>query len=192
MSNTVPLHLGTKISDISQARLVAESAFTTTATPSLDSVPVVVRRRKIIVNGEAEGESLECKADDGVGRSPKVYRLESSQVGDLEVVVDPDAATQQAKDASLPCADGRPIDSHRRRRQKKHGGVTIIRPEPPSSSELAERTRKAVERYELLMAEIRKLDHQVEAARMKEVAEAARWIRKAIAVYNLDADDLGL
>lgn len=70
--------------------------------------------------------------------------------------------------------------------------MTIIRPEPPSSSELAERTRKAVERYELLMAEIRKLDHQVEAARMKEVAEAARWIRKAIAVYNLDADDLGL
>jgi hypothetical protein len=194
MPDTVTRLPGTKNAGTSQARIDAESVFTPVQTPSsIGSVPVVVvKRRKVVVANESVDGSHDGADEDGAARFPKVYRVEPSMGEELEEALDPGAAIAQGGDTSPVRDAARLNDSGRRRRQKKHGNVTIIKPAPPSSSELAERRRKAMERYELLMTEIRKLDRQAEAVRKVEAAKAVRWIRKAIADYELDADDLGL
>jgi hypothetical protein len=50
----------------------------------------------------------------------------------------------------------------------------------------------APSRYQALTAKIRKLEQRAEAARKVEATKAVRWIKRAIAAYDLRASDLGL
>ena len=182
-----------KIAATTQARLAAESAFTQVATPALVGSPVVVvKRRKVVLDSEA-GDGSHGSAEEGhAARSPKIHRMEPNLLGVLGEGVERGAPATDVRESSQARDDEAPTGSERRRRQKRHGQVTIIRPERPSASELAEFRREAMERHERLMAEIRKVDRQAEAVRKAEAAKVVRWIRKAIADYGLDADDLGL
>jgi hypothetical protein len=176
---------------VSQARLAAESAFAAVPTPSpTDGVPVVIRRRKIVIGDEGSTDPHQSADDDASARAPKVFQVEPRHDAEFKAAVDRDAA---ATLASCDVSQTRDVRRNRRRRRqaRRSGSVTVIRPEPPSSTELAQRRREAEERYELLMTEVRALDSQIEAARRAEAAKAVRWIRKAIADYDLRAEDLG-
>lgn len=177
----------------SPARLAAESAFSivTTIAPTTDDRPVViVRRRRVAIDGECEDRSHDGGDQNEATRPPKVYRVDS---GPFEESKEPAASLGAAHTAGgdVPGQDNGLVVS-RRPRRSKHGGVTIIRPALPAASELAEQTRMAKEQYERIKAEIRKLDRHIEAARQVEVGRAVRWIRQAIAEYGLEAKDLGL
>lgn len=97
----------------------------------------------------------------------------------------------------------------RRRHRVTHGEVTIIR---PVASDLSETERlseldgpaeghgalphfgvepQEQRRYATLMAEIARLKLQAQAAKRTEAAAAVRWIRKAIAEFEIGAADLG-
>lgn len=177
----------------SPARLAAESAFSivTTIAPTTDDRPVViVRRRRVAVDGEYEDRSHDGRDQNEATRPPRVYRVDSGPFeGSKEPAAEPGVANTSGGDA--PGQDNCLVVS-RRPRRSKHGGVTIMRPALPAASELAEQTRKAKQQYERIKAEIRKLDRQIEAARQVEVGKAVRWICKAIAEYGLEAKDLGL
>ena len=53
-------------------------------------------------------------------------------------------------------------------------------------------TSSAPGSYQALTAKIKKLEQHAEAARKLEAAKAARWIKRAIAIYGFRASDLGL
>ena len=178
----------------SAARLAAESAFsgvTATESASGGGTAIIVRRKKLAIDAEHDDGSHDCDDHREATRHPKVYRVDSGPVeGCNEAAVESGVAPASERGPS-PGRDGSAVVS-RRRRHSKHGGVTIVRPAPPSACELAERARIAKVQYERLRAEISELDRQIAAAREVEVGKAVRWIREAIAEYGLRAEDLGL
>lgn len=177
----------------SSARLAAESAFsgiTASETATSARPVIIVRRKKLPVDGEHDDRSPGDDRHHGATRDPKVYRVDSGQVEEPERSAAQAGVANASERGPSPGRDGGAVVS-RRRRHRKHGGVTIVRPAPPSACELAERARVAKEQYERLRAEISELDRQIEAAREVEVGKAVRWIRQAIAEYGLEAKDLG-
>lgn len=175
----------------SSARLVAESAFSVAATTAPDTAGttvVIVRRKKLAVDGDHDDSSHE---GDEATRLPKVYRVDARSPEESDASAAERDGADNSRGGASQGQDARVVGS-RRRRHRKHGGVTIVRPAPPTASELADRTRMAKEQYERLKDEIRKLDRQIEAAREVEVGKAVRWIREAMDEYGLDAKDLGL
>lgn len=177
----------------SAARLAAESAFSiVTTAPTIDDGPVViVRRRKVVVDGDHYDSHHDAGDQNEATRSPKVYRVESAPLEDgKESAAELGVANPSEDGASLDQDDR--VSASRRRRHRKHGGVTIIRPPAPTAMELAQRTRTVEEQYERLREELQKLDLEIETARAVEVGKAVSWIRKAIAEYDLDGKDLGL
>lgn len=178
----------------SAARLAAESAFSNVPTtrPPADGGPVViVRRKKVVVDGNYDDSRHGGDAQIEAARPAKVFRVE------LDPLEAPEEST--AAFGAVDCSRGDASLGHdsdlvvsRRQRHRRHGGVIIIRPAPPSASELAERTRMTKGQYERLRVELLELDRQIEAARQAEIDKAVLWIRKAIAEYDLSARDIGL
>jgi hypothetical protein len=184
-----------------------------------DGPVIVVKRRKTVVSdgGYLPGEDLE---HSGESRAPKVYRVEHG----------PDSTVPDAADESVgePAAYSGSHDEiyvppvaplKRKRRVKRHGEVTIIRPPAPEGlgdrlratdteeaaatsvesnftekfvQEIAALKRRALADLASVQSEIQKLERQAEAARKVEAAQAVRWIRKAMAEYDLELADLGL
>lgn len=212
--------LNTPHNELSQARLAAEAAFSAPRPRvDVDDGPlIVVKRRKAVVTdgGYLPGEDHE---HSGESRAPKVYRVEH---GPDSVAADEPSAPSEATGGA---------DSHdeisvqplaplkRRRRVKRHGEVTIIRPPAPDGlgerlltasaeesaatsdetiftekfvQEIAALKRRAMADMASVQFEIRKLERQAEAARKVEAAQAVRWIRKAMVEYDLEPADLGL
>jgi hypothetical protein len=177
----------------SAARLAAESAFSsvTTTAPATDGGPVVIVRRKKLAVADEHDDGSHGDDLDEAARPSKVYRVDSGPNDEPHESAAARGVDKASEGGELLRKDGGVFVS-RRRRHSKHGGVTIVRPAPPTASELAERTRIAKVQYERLRAEILKLDRQIEAAREVEVGKAVRWIRMAMAEYGLEAKDLGL
>jgi len=207
--------------DLSEARIAAEAMFEQRTTPrelSVGPVVVVKRKRAIAASDDDDG-------DDGEGheraediRLPKVYRIEhESRPTTPELSVAP-ATTEQAFDAPGSVHGdvtlSRGVHQRiRRRRPRKHGTVTVIRPaelgessgskETPSGASVPEGgadqfaldivalRQRTLAGLKSISAELQRLERKAEAVRKTEAARAVRWIRKAIAKYGLKSSDLG-
>jgi hypothetical protein len=101
----------------------------------------------------------------------------------------------------------------RRKTQRLHGDVTVIRPEPPSvidsaSQEKATPPKPSIAasfsaragesdftdvdwpRYPKMLARLRTLELQADRLRRREAADAIRWIKRAIRTYRISISEL--
>lgn len=122
--------------------------------------------------------------------------------------VAPEESAAEPAPESAATTTGTSLSAHRRPRSPRSSKVTIIRPSATDSdpagdadshdetvSPLAWATTPAsgelVARLAALNAEIEELQRQALEAKRAEAAEAVRWIKRAIADYDLTAADLG-
>lgn len=211
--------LHTPKNELSQARLAAEAAFLppTPVVVNDDGPVIVVKRKKAVVTecGYLPDENDEHAEES---RAPKVYRVDHGPESDAS---DADADAEGEGEGEAAEAGGaghheeisvKPVAPlKRRRRVKRHGEVTIIRPPMPegigetvmpstgepvfsekSVQELAALKRRALADLARVQSAIQELERQAEAAWKVEVAQAVTWIRKSMAEYDLKLADLGL
>jgi hypothetical protein len=200
------------VSEVSKARLEAEAAFEQRPQRSRDKPVVVVKRKRSVgVSTETHTQSSASSTAD-VSRTPRVFRVES-------VLVVDDNTRGASKAAARPLggptalldeeASNTEVKSPKRhRRRDVHGKITIIRPERTTafaaggpdrlpieqeSSVFSSLSRDSdlVARYDVVMAEIEALRRKAVELRKIESAGAVRWIKRAIADYDLTAEDLG-
>ena len=207
--------------DLSDARIAAEAMFEKRSTPrELVGGPVVVvkRKRAIAASDDDDDEAGDDSRQAENARLPRVYRIEHESSPTVpELSVSP--AGEQAFDApGSGHGDATPStgahQSSRRRRTKKHGTVTVIRPAEFGESNESNETLSAASVPESaadqfafdivalrqrtlaglksISAELQSLERKAEAVRKSEAASAVRWIRKAIAKYGFKSSDLGL
>lgn len=208
--------------DLSDARIAAEAMFEKRSTPrELVGGPVVVvkRKRAIAASDDDDDEAGDDSRQAENARLPRVYRIEHESSPTVpELSVSP--AGEQAFDApGSGHGDATPStgahQSSRRRRTKKHGTVTVIRPaelcessggsnESPSAESVPQSAadqfafdivalrQRTLAGLKSISAELQSLERKAEAVRKSEAASAVRWIRKAIAKYGFKSSDLGL
>jgi hypothetical protein len=206
--------------DLSDARIAAEAMFEKRTSRELVGGPVVVvkRKRAIAASDDDDGETGDDPQQAENLRLPRVYRIEhesSPTTPELSVA----SAGEQAFDApGSGYGDVTPSTGvhqrNRRRRTKKHGTVTVIRPaelgessgsnETPSAASVPESAadqfafdivslrQRTLAALKSISAELQSLERKAEAVRKTEAASAVRWIRKAIAKYGFKSSDLGL
>ena len=206
--------------DLSDARIAAEAMFEKRTPRELVGGPVVVvkRKRAIAASDDDDGETGDDPQQAENLRLPRVYRIEhesSPTTPELSVA----SAGEQAFDApGSGYGDVTPSTGvhqrNRRRRTKKHGTVTVIRPaelgessgsnETPSAASVPEGAtdqfafdivalrQRTLAALKSISAELQSLERKAEAVRKTEAASAVRWIRKAIAKYGFKPSDLGL
>jgi hypothetical protein len=182
-------------------------------------VVVIKRKQATVPEGEGDPVRTESQQPMKVGRTPRVFRIDSGveQPQAPEATAGPDASVGVG--ASLTAQAGQ---IKRRRSRIPRAEVTIIRPaavagvagdpqetplqdakplEPCSAAPraaqhfdlgIATSGGSAASRYQALRARIEQLERRAEAARRIEAARAVRWIKRAIAAYDLRASDLGL
>lgn len=211
---------------MSPARKAAEAAFTSRALSHVDEgdqpIVIVKRHRAAVVNDDvhAQGKVDEQQVEET--RVPRIYRVETEPALP-DGSSDPSSAIKSSDETSgrsdEQYAPQPVVQGKRRRRPRKNGEVTVIRPSrtdvaratslrsnpgesspvtaPASRSpeqgfdlDIATIRSRASARYASIMASIQKLER--EATWKAEAAEAVRWIRQAIADYGLTAQDLGL
>lgn len=203
-----PLRLDSSIS----AREAAEALFTRPPQDRDVAVVVVKRRRLLTEDASGQASSLsEAPQTSNAVKEHRVFRLASPALVD---------ETAQSVLRSVPTAvsaelELQPLESGvaipRRKRGRKHGAVTVIRPGPISESkpipvsgqenlvatvgQSASRPTLALQEqtsYERMLDQISQLKAEAEKVRARETEEAVRWIRQAIADYGLNAADLEL
>lgn len=152
-----------------------------------------------------------AQPDEPQRRPPKVFRA-------VVPIGLPDATDEArpAEDApsvhTAPDGSGEVAAPPRRRRRKRHGEVKVIYaapaatdepdggpdstdaaavPRPPLGFDLSSLSLSRNPQYQALMAEIAMLEQEATRVRKAEAADTVRWIRKAIADYDLSAADLG-
>lgn len=206
--------------ELSQARLAAEAAFLPPR-PMIDAHdgPVIVVKRKKAVMADGGHSPSEDTEHSGKSRSPKIYRVEhgpnfAASDSSVEPIETTGSLNFHDETSGQPVAPPK-----RRRRIKRHGEVTIIHPQAservgervPAAGieesvatsvepictekfvqEIAALKRRALADLASVQSEIRKLERQAEAVRKVEATQAVRWIRKAMAEYDLELADLGL
>jgi hypothetical protein len=221
----------TSPADASQARLAAEAAFSEplpTPGPSTDGPVVVVKRIRVVPAGDEDAAGSGDDRPEQVveARAPKVYRAEPTPrpglpKGASDESRAPDSLDDSPGNSGDAGASEPVLHSKRRRRPRKHGDVTVIRPDhsearqttdpsaqvqnlptpaAPTDGRAAEifdsaietLRRRTLEDCEVLAGKILKLERQAQALKQAEAAHAVRWIRQAVAEYGLTADDLGL
>lgn len=208
--------------------MAAEAAFISRASSHVDEgeqpIVIVKRHRAAVLNDDvhAQGKVDEERVEGT--RAPRIYRVETEPALP-DGSSDPSSAVKSSDEtsgrSSEQYAPQPVVQSKRRRRPKKNGEVTVIRPgrtdvaratslrsnsgesspvTAPASRNLEQgfdfdiatiRSRTSAS-YASIMASIQKLERQAEAIWKAEAAEAARWVRQAIADYGLTAQDLGL
>lgn len=220
----------TSPAEASQARLAAEAAFKEplpTHGPSTDGPVVVVKRIRVVPGGDEEAAASDDRPGQVVeARAPKVYRAEPTwrpglPKGASDESRAPDSLDDSPGNSGDPGASEPVLHSKRRRRPRKHGDVTVIRPDHSEARETTDRSshlqnpptpaaptdgraaeifdsdietlrRRTLEDCEVLAGKILRLERQAQALEQAEAAHAVRWIRQAVADYGLTADDLGL
>lgn len=213
-------HLSTPHNKLSQARLAAEAAFLAPRPRTdADDCPVIVVKRKKAVAVDGHDIRGDENEHSGESRAPKVFRVEHGPDPDASEAVNDPAEATGISDSHDEISVNLVAPLKRRRRVKRHGEVTIIRPQMPHGvgervqatlteeyavtpagriftdslvEEIAALKRRAIADLAAVQSEIRKLEWQAEAARKTEAAQAVRWIRKAMAEYGLTSADLGL
>ena len=95
----------------------------------------------------------------------------------------------------------------RKKARRRHGEVTIIRPEAPKDEAPMSAANEVPDgglrpqgdgqgadwpRYPALLRELRLLQAQAQEVRQAEVAATLRWIKAAIRDYGITAQELGL
>ena len=211
--------------DVSQARLAAEAAFTTLPSPhdeSTDAPVVLVKRNRTVAASSEDNVGTDAGREHvEEARAPRVYRIEPTLSPGLPNEVSDESRAAVSGNSGDAASSQSVFHSKRRHRPRKHGDVTVIRPDHANTLEgtdssadrqrlspraapegspavgvfdldIATLRRRTHEDYALLMARILKLERQAEAVKRVEVARAVRWIRQAVADYGLTADDLGL
>lgn len=214
MSNlTLPRRRQTTLGAASAARAVAEAAFAAPRDEAAAAVVVIKRRRRAVNAGGAAPDAIPSAAAHSA-REQRVFRLSASLVpGERSAttatsdLVASHSATAEAVAGSLES----PSPAPRRQRRRKHGVVTVIRPDRLDEQEVKEVASReslvgtpqsaplprdfdflaARERCEQLRSQIVKLEREAQRLRVREVAHAVRWIRGAIEDYGLTAKDLG-
>jgi hypothetical protein len=155
--------------------------------------PRVFRIDSAVEQPQAPGATTGPDASVGVGTSLTAQAVQikrrRSRIPRAEVTIIRPAAVagvagdpQASRDAETPLQDLKSLEPcSAALRAAQHFDLGI-----------ATSGASAASRYQALRARIEQLERRAEAARRIEAARAVRWIKRAIAAYDLRASDLGL
>jgi hypothetical protein len=141
---------------------------------------------------QAVGASPDFNASVGVGVLPAqvVHKRSRRRIPRAEVTIIRPAAPSEPEPSDPPA--GRKPEMLLQEPKLLEPCFAALRASQDFDFGIATSGRGAPTRYQALRAEIKKLEQRAEAARKVEAARAARWIKRAIAAYDLRASDLGL
>ena len=184
-----------------------------------EPVVVVKRQRTIDASANGAPIVTEASHPTGEVRASKVFRIESVAVaiGNAE---DADNFNETNDGISTPAhpveAGSSGARIPRKRRRAQHGSVTVFHPQPtpvikiasqkgkqPLAGQASRRSeqhatafdastlkRGNLGQYEVVRAEIEKLERIAEKLKKGEAAKAVRWIRKVMADFGITEGDL--